>query len=431
MSPKRHPNPFRIHGIVTGPFFTDRLSETTRVRKTLEEPTAKLLVSGYRRMGKSSTLARAVEEVNTAGGHAILADFSTASTVTDMANNLLAAAGKTLGRRWTSLVTDLMSRFQASLKLTPDPASGLTLPSLDVGLRQESLATQQATLANVLNTLNELAAERGTTLGIVLDEFQEITRFGVGPDARTGTTGQRRRSEGKTDAPARLDQPEWHLRGVIQHHQHVSYVLAGSKPSLLDAMVGRNGAFYNMLDRFAFGPIERAHMQEWIDERLRSVDLHPEGAGALCVDWAGPRTRDIVRLARKCVDQALPGGTIDAAAVTAAFREIVDEDQEAIHQRWQQLSTQQQNVLRALAAEPLGPTTKDMRRRFSLDASSTGNTLKTLIHAGDLVRSAYGSTYAFDDPFVRGWVIARALPDLGIRDKAITHVATPTSEYDA
>lgn len=150
----------------------------------------------------------------------------------------------------------------------------------------------------------------------------------------------------------------------------------------------------------------------------------------MCVEWGGPRTRDIVRLARKCVDRAPPGAVIDASVVAAAYGEIVEEEHEAIQTRWQRLTGQQQNVLRAVAAEPLGPTTKEMRRRFSLDASSTGNTLKTLVNAGELVRSAHGSKHAFDDPFVRGWVIARTLPDLGILDKAMTHVATPTSEYD-
>jgi len=415
------PNPFRISGIVEGEFFTDRTHEIARVARTLREPSAKLLVSGYRRMGKSSTLARGVDKVNDEGGHAILADFSTASTVTDMANNLLAAAGKTLGRRWKSLFTDLVGRFQASIKLTQDPSSGLTLPSLDVGLRQDPLAVQQATLASVLDTLDALAADRKTTLGIVLDEFQEITRFGVG----------RERSTGKTSDASRDDQPEWHLRGVMQRHQHLSYVLAGSKPALLAAMVGKNGAFYKMLDPYPFRPIPKDHMGAWIDERLAAVGLQSVGAGHWCIEWGGPRTRDIVRLARKCVDRAIPGATIDAAAVTAAFSEIVlDEEHAAVQTWWHRHSSQQQNLLRALAAEPLGPTTKEMRRRFSLDGGSTGNTLKSLVQAGDLIRSEYGSKHAFDDPFARGWVIAKALPDLGIRDKAITHVATPTSEYD-
>ena len=292
---------------------------------------------------------------------------------------------------------------------------------MDVSLRQEPLATQQATLASVLDTLDALAAERQTTLGIVLDEFQEITRFGVG----------RERGSNKTRDPGRNDQPEWHLRGVIQRHQHLSYVLAGSKPALLEAMVGQNGAFYQMLDPYPFGPIAKAHICAWIDERLRSVGLQSDGAGQWCIEWGGPRTRDIVRLARKCVDRSLPGATIDATAVTAAFREIVvDEEHEAIQTWWHHRSSQQQNLLRALAAEPLGPTTQEMRRRFSLDSGRTGNTLKSLVQAGDLVRSDVGSKHAFDDPFVRGWVIAKALPDLGIRDKAITCVATPTSEYD-
>src|ERR1019366_6511346 len=38
--------------------------------------------------------------------------------------------------------------------------------------------TQEASLARVLDLLDELAGKRKMTLGLVLDEFQEIARFG-------------------------------------------------------------------------------------------------------------------------------------------------------------------------------------------------------------------------------------------------------------
>ena len=73
-------NPFPIHGVVTRPAFTDRADEVSRIRSTLEEPGAKLLVYGPRRMGKTSALKVAMEDHRAAGGIACLADFSTATS---------------------------------------------------------------------------------------------------------------------------------------------------------------------------------------------------------------------------------------------------------------------------------------------------------------------------------------------------------------
>ena len=76
-----------------------------------------------------------------------------------------------------------------------------------------------------------LAGDRAITLGIVLDEFQEISRFGG-------------------------ESAEWHLRGIIQHHQHVSYVLAGSQAHIIERMLDQGRAFYGLADHLQFGPID-------------------------------------------------------------------------------------------------------------------------------------------------------------------------------
>lgn len=435
MAKKRIENPFRIHGVVEGEFFTDREQEIDRFRRVLTEPATKLLVSGYRRMGKTSALSRAVAQVNAQGGRAVLADLSTASTVADMSGRILAAAGKVLGKPWTTHVLDVAKRLQGAVKVAPDLATGAIMPSLELGMRQESLSTQQASLAGVLDTLNDFAEARRVTLGVVLDEFQEITRFGPTGAGAEGARVRRRRSRpGDRDAKAASgkDQPEWHLRGVIEKHQHVSYVLAGSKPSLLLAMTEPGAAFYNLLDRLRFGPIPRDHMAAWIDHRMTLVELRPAGAGTLCVEAAGPRTRDIVRLARKCVDRAGTGAVVDSATVLAAFAEIVDEEDDKIRAWWESKTGRIQNVLRAVAGAEQELTGATTRRQFGLSVATgtISNMLGDLVDDGALVRSTHGSTYVFDDPFVRGWVVRNALPDVGLGGKPITYAATQTSEYD-
>lgn len=395
-------NPFRVSGTVTGAYFTNREDELARIVRTLQEPGAKLLLAGARRTGKTSTLERAVETVTAAGGAACLADLSTASTPVDMANRVLAAAMRVVKRGWASAIRERMAHLTAGVSFTPDPATGFVIPSLNVSVRAADELTQETSLAQVLDTLDALAADRHVTLGIVLDEFQEIARFG--------------------------EHAEWRLRGVIQRHQHVSYVVAGSHLSLMDAMQSKGRAFYKLFERCPFGPIDPEHMAGWIDARVRTVGLVPRNAGDRCVALAGARTRDIVRLARKCVDRHASGThPIDALAVDAAFREILDEDDDSTHRWWSTLTVLQQNVLRAVAGATTGLTAGVTQRQFGL-RPSTMTTVQTLVATGVLQRTPHGSGYMFDDPFVRGWVVLHALPDLGQVHPA-TFIASPTGEY--
>jgi hypothetical protein len=399
----RRENPFRVSGTVAGPHFTDREDELARITAALTEPGAKLLVAGERRIGKTSTLERAIAKVNAAGGAACMADLSTASTPVDMANRILTAAHRVVKRGWASALRDHLAQLKMSVTIKPDPVAGGVTVGFDVSARDADAQAQERSLGTVLDLLDELAGDRDMTLGLVLDEFQEVARFG--------------------------EQAEWRLRGILQRHQHLSYVIAGSHVSLLDAMQGKGRAFYKLFERCPFGPIAANHMAQWIDARMRSVGLTPEGAGVRCVAVAAARTRDIVRLARKCVDRADGVSTIGPDAVDAAFGEILEDDEDSTQRWWTDLTVPQQNVLRAVAGASTGLTARVTQQQYGLRAS-TMTTVQALVADGVLRKTAHGSGYMFDDPFVRGWVVARALPDLGIVQPA-TFIASPTSEYES
>lgn len=382
-------NPFRIHGVVTDEYFTDRDQELDRILGTLREPAAKLLVYGPRRMGKTSALLQALERHEAAGGVAFLADISTASTVTDVANRILEAAGRALGRRWRDSISEFVRRIGMTISLTPDPATGLILPSLDVKLRAASLEDQRASLGQTLDAVEHLAEERNATIGIVLDEFQEIQRFGG-------------------------DSAEWHLRGIIQQHTHVSYVLAGSQAHLIERMMDRGRAFYGLADQLAFGPIDAAHLSAWIDERMNASGVAADGVGRAIVEAAGPRTRDRVQLARRCYDNCRPRARATAADVAQALDDVVAEQGAPLRSTWDDLTVLQQNVLRCVAENRHGLTTRAAVERYGFTSSgSAANAASALIESGILIRTDSATGYAFDNPFFGRWVAMETLGDLG------------------
>ena len=300
MKKPRH-NPFRIHGVVEGEYFTNRTAEIKQMVNALTEPGCKLLVYGPRRMGKTSTILQAISQINEGGKPAFLADLSTASTAVDMGNKILAEAARVLGKKWKDFISDIVSKLKVSIALTPDPGTGAILPSVDFNLRDRDAAEQRKTLGSVLDAINEIAGERKKSIGIALDEFQEIHKFG-------GETA------------------EWDLRGTIQRHENVSYLLSGSREHLIHRMILNKGALYKLVDKMPFGPMDAEYIANWIDSRLRTAGIKAAKVGAVIVGAAGPRTRDIVQVARKCFDLTQSKGMATSDDIDEAFRDIVEEE---------------------------------------------------------------------------------------------------------
>ena len=373
----------------------NRETEVARIAGSLVERGTKLLVYGDRRMGKTSVLVVALDDIAATGGVGCMADLSTASSVADMASRILDAAMASLGRRWRDVAGELTRYLGFKLSLEADPITGLPRIGLDVSLRQAPADEQQQTLTRVLDALEKLAARRRVTLGVVLDEFQEIHRFGG-------------------------EAAEWRLRGAIQHHEHLSYVLAGSQTHLIERMLGQGRAFYRMLDTLRIGPLPSTEFAAWIDDRMREAGIEAIGAGIEAVNLAEPRSRDIMQIARRGFELGMPTGVVDASTVREAFIQILDEEDEPLRSFWRRLTPHQQNVFRAVAASDEGLTSANTLRRFSLTSSpAVAATVNKFVESGVLERGGPAG-YHFDSPFMRGWVIANTLEDIGLR-LPVTH----------
>jgi hypothetical protein len=349
-------NPFRISGTVVGEYFTDRAIEVKRIAAALSEPQAKLLVYGPRRMGKSSAIESAVRRLRRRGSPAVVVDLSTATALADVASRILQAAAGQLPSSWRDVVGDIVRHLRVGVTVVPDPATGHPTLFLDVGHRKAPLEEQRLTLAEALDAIDRLAADRERTIGVVLDEFQEIHRFGG-------------------------EEAEWHLRGVIQRHKNVSYVLAGSRESLIGAMVQKNRA-----------------------------------SGRRVVELARSRTRDVIQLARAAFEIGRARGKLGASDVEEALDRVVDEEDEMLRAEWERRTALQQNVLRALAAREQKLFSESTRDRYGLRGSAyVAGALDGLIDADLVVKRADGE-YEFDSPFMQRWVARHTLPDVGVLD---------------
>lgn len=377
-------NPFRVGGHVTGSHFTDRADEVGRVRRALLEP-SRLLVYGPRRMGKSSTVAKAVERFRADGGVVAWADFSTATELTDISNRLLRSfAGELKG------VQERLLEFARSVRpevsLTFEPAAQTPVLSFGVGLRQRPVEDQRVAFESVLDRIEAFASEHDGRVALIFDEFQDILEIAG-------------------------DRADWFLRGIMQRHQHVSYVCAGSKESLIHEMLDRRRAFYKHFELLHLGPIETGHFARWIEDRMASAGVSADGLGRAVMDAAGARTQDRIRVAREVFNAALPRGRAEEGDIDDAVDAIVRSEAAVFQAIWDDLSAGQQNALRAIAAAPAHPFGAESVRRFGLGSSSTmARAVEALQKRGFLARTADG--VEFDSPFFRRWVERTVLEDV-------------------
>lgn len=404
VDPHVAPNRFSGGGIArVGEDFTDRDGERLEIARSLQTPRAHLVVAGHRRIGKSSLLL-AVRDDLVAKGHPILyVDLWTASSIEDMTTRLSAEATAVLGRRWKETVKTFAQRLKLKFEFS-DVGGGLMVPVPTIEFRDAPLLEQRQRLVDALDTLEVLAAKRKTHLGVIIDEFQEIERLG---------------SEG---AGARAVSAMRMVRAAVQHHRHVTYVFAGSDRRLISKLhTPATGALHNLARRYEIGPIPTNLFASWLDDEFAKMGIRAMAMGIHLITAVGPRTRDVRTLAETTAELARNSPTVTAAMISDAMHAIVEQRRPMYEADWKRLTVLQQNVLRATAGAGRGLMTSETRKQYSLgDTSRVAKTLEALESRDVLLREA--ESYAFDDPFFRGWVITATLPDVGIR-LPITHIA--------
>jgi hypothetical protein len=387
-APKR--NPFEIGLRASGQHFADREVETARMARAFMEPGSKLVVYGDRRLGKSSALDRAAEEARKRGVPVAIASLATAKDSADAAQRVLAAVHAAVGKGWREGMEHIAASLNATVEIKPSAEPG-SLPSVAFGFGARDRGSEHRLLSDALDAVNTLLERRGTTLGIGLDEFQRIHEWG-GEDA------------------------EWALKDVFERHRRIGYVMAGSKRHQIEAMVTKKGrALWKQVDLLAFGPIAADELAAWIAAHAGRTGVRiPLAEADAIVRYAGPRTRDVVQLARAVWDDYGRTGEAPAGAASSSMERLVRE-QAALHETvWRGVSSSQAKVMRALAAEPgLRAMSTDAAQRYGLGPKSTvSSALNALLESELLARA--GTTYEFDDPFFRRWVQVFVLPDMGL-----------------
>lgn len=381
-------NPFRIGERVTGYHFADREEEVARIRAAMLS-SSKLLVYGPRRMGKSSAIWNAAESARRSRPKPIVvtADVATATNLYDVSARLLRSLYAET--RWLKLrIEDLLGGLAPRVTVKFDERGGP--PAITFGLDRRTASEEERRRAfeGVVQRLSQIRDDTGRPVAVVLDEFQAVHAFAG-------------------------ESSEWHLRDVMQRHGDLAFVCAGSQESLIQDMIGPKRAFYKMFELLHLGPIPPEVLAQWIEERLARGRGVKAGVGLELVRLAGPRTQDIIQVARQLYFLGLAARRkVEVADVDAAVGEVVRNEAPLLQTIWNGLSAQQQDVLRVVALGVEQLYSAQVRDQYGLPgASSVHKAVEVLAERGLLVKGENGAV--FDSPFFQRWVRTQVAADLG------------------
>jgi AAA+ ATPase superfamily predicted ATPase len=306
-------NPFVVTGIVDELSFCNRSKEQVELRRHIENSQNVLLFS-HRRLGKTSLILKVLKSLtNITSVYVDL--YGTTST-----DGFIAAFIKGVsviepkGSRFIKLIRENLSNISVSFGF--DPIS--QAPNLNVSFdRQPAFADIEA----VFQLVRKVA--RRKKIVIAFDEFQEIAGYGT-------------------------EAFEKELRKVIQHHQNIAYIFAGSQRHIMAALFNdAKRAFYQMAISMPLAGIATEDYVDWIEKLFRQ-------AGKVIEETA---IREIVgrcdnhpKYVQEFCYRLWPARKIGTSEINAVENEILEKRSIEFTHIWDSLSLNQKKALKLVAA---------------------------------------------------------------------------------
>ncbi|HWH05545.1 MAG TPA: ATP-binding protein [Gaiellaceae bacterium] len=372
-------NPFHFGDLALDESFTDRAAELKALKADIRNG-QNVAVIAPRRYGKSSLVRRAIRDLTRRGVLVAEVDLMKTPTKAKLAAKLARAIHTDIASTLFKAKDAL--RVFANLRITPtitlDPDEGTYSFTFAAYQAEEDL---DATLERLLELPAQLAAERGKTVALFFDEFQEV----VGIDPRL---------------PALM-------RAVFQEQPQVAHVYAGSKRDMMRRLfTDEHEPFYKSARVLELGPIDPAHFEGFVRERFAATEkgiANAAAAGILAITRGHPHATQ--ELAYALWEEVPHGFTATEDDLARALASVLRSENAHFTLLWQNASRAQRLVLQALAAEPGRPLGTEYRTRFGLPPASTVQRALEALVGNELVERRDDGSYAIAEPFLTEWVV--------------------------
>lgn len=245
-----------VYGMsVGGDNFTDRIEETKRIKLDFENGINVILISP-RRMGKTSLIKKVISEMDNPGIKVVYMDIYDCRSEYDFYNRFAETMMKSTGNQLEQVMENIkrfLVRVSPKLSFSPEPNSEF---SVSLGITPRDYSPEE-----ILDLPERIAKEQGIRIVVCIDEFQQIGEFA------DSLTVQKR------------------LRGVWQHHQHVSYCFFGSKKHLMENIFqSRRMPFYQFGEMLHLKCIPTEYWVPFICSRFEKYgkEISEEYAARIC-----------------------------------------------------------------------------------------------------------------------------------------------------
>lgn len=365
-----------IYGVaVEGENFTDRVSETRRLKQDFENGQNVVLISP-RRMGKTSLVRRVISQVDTNKVVVVYLDIYDCRTEYDFYNKLVSATLNQTASKVEQVlrnVKDFLTRLAPRVSFGFDPANEM---SVSLGITPKEYSPEE-----LLQLPERLATRIGKHIVVCIDEFQQIGAF-----------------DNSLEVQKRV-------RGVWQLQQNVSYCLFGSKKHMLtDLFQNKRMPFYQFGDIRHLQPIPTSDWIPFIRHKFEenSQTITDKQITRIC-DTVENQSSYVQQLAWNVM---LDSGTkVSDATIDEAVNDLIDQNSILFLQQTDGLSAYQINFLKALVVGETGDfTSSAILQKYNLGSKSNISRIQESLIKKELIEKT-GRTVTIADPVLKLWLL--------------------------
>jgi AAA+ ATPase superfamily predicted ATPase len=361
-------NPFIYGRVVSGENFIDRERELQELGSIIRSGKSVILYSP-RGMGKTSLIQEFFTRLPR-GYKGFIIDMFGTPTRDDLAKELVRGLASSVYGTLDKIkrsIGDFLRNLRFEIVLTPEGEMRFEL----------SRSPSDEDLAMILDLPERIGREKGMTVVVAFDEFQEVE---------------------KLDG----EELEKLMRSRFQHHQKAVYIFTGSRRHMIHQIFGEERrAFYRFGRSMELGPIPRNEFAKYIKARFeksggkiseavvdRILDLtggHPSFTQQLCYElWF---------ISRNAEEEAL---------VEEAVRIIITHEERHYLKIWENLTQLQRKLLRGLAREEIGPYSQQFISKYGLGSPANVRRGLELLEKRGIVEEG-----KISDVFFKEWLKRR------------------------
>ena len=366
--------PFVYGTSVSGDNFTDRVEETSRIKKNFRAGINTILISP-RRIGKTSLVKKVISEMDGLEPVIVFMDVYDCRSPHDFylrySQSILKALSFTAERLMEN-AKEFLGRLAPRISVSPDLASEY---SLSIGVNPKDIDPEE-----VLNLPERIAEKKGLHIVVCIDEFQQIGEFA------DSLTFQKR------------------IRGIWQHQQRTSYCLFGSKKHMMEKIFhSKRMPFYMFGDTIYLGTIPEPDWISYICSRFdkEGIIISKEHAEEICRK-VECYSSYVQQFAWNVMVNA--GSMVTDADIKNGMEYLVSQNEPLYISKIENLSSYQLNFLRAICAGVnSGFTSDSILKRWNLGSKSNVSRIRASLIEKEIVEKRAGKLY-ISDPVLRCWL---------------------------